>query len=291
MFDLSTPGKIGDALESVGYIPRRSDLLALSTAIHSDVTAMGGSKAIILEGPPGTGKSAFAGAVSKITGASFVPYQFHSWSDSDELYVGVDVCAVVSGDHESVRQEGVLAKVARLSQTQTVVVLLDEIDKAPERTEYLLLDWLQTGRVPIQPGVHLQTDLNRVMVFITTNGYRELSSATKRRAARVVMRPLPIPQQEYLIRAKTGLSKGFIRLLWKAARGVAEDERGDALSVQEGIRLCAAVWQHAESVNDIKLFLAQWAARTSKGRASVASSSYDKIIKATWSELCKARSN
>jgi MoxR-like ATPase len=289
-FDLSTLESIGQALHDVGYIARRSDVLALCTALYADVEVAGGSKTIILEGEPGTGKSALAGAVAQITLSQFVPYQFHAWSDADELFVGVDVCAAVAGDAESVRQEGVLAKVARLSQESTVVLLLDEIDKAPERTEYLLLDWLQTGRVPIQPGLHLQTNLNNVMTFITSNNHRDLSEATKRRAARVMMNPLPVMKQEQLIRSKTGLDKGFVRLLWKLAREVAESEKNTALSIQEGIRLALSVWQHAENADDLKLLLSHWAARSQQGRTAIAQNKFDRTVNATWSELCRARS-
>jgi MoxR-like ATPase len=288
--DLSTPETIGQALQDVGYIARRSDVLALCTALYADVGVAGGSKTILLEGPPGTGKSIFPDAVAQITRSQFVPYQFHAWSDADELFVGVDVCAAVAGDAEAVRQEGVLAKVARLSQEGTVVLLLDEIDKAPERTEYLLLDWLQTGRVPIQPGLHLHTKLNNVMTFITSNNHRDLSEATKRRAARVMMNPLPVRKQEQLIGSKTGLDKGFIRMLWKLAREVAVSEKNNALSIQEGIRLALAVWQHAESSDDMKLLLSHWAARSQQGRTSIAQNKFENTVNATWSELCRARS-
>jgi len=289
MHNLSTTEGIAAALQSVGYIPRRDEVKGLADLLQVDVVASGGSKSLILEGDPGVGKSAFAEAVARITNAQFVPYQFHSWSDADELFVGVDVCAAVAGEAELVRQEGVLSKVARLSQESTVVLLLDEIDKAPERTEYLLLDWLQTGRVPIQPGVHLQTNLNRVMTFITSNNYRELSVATTRRAGRIMMVPLPVRQQETLIRAKTGLDKGFIRILWKLARGVCEQDKGTSLSIQEGVRLAIAVWLHAENKDDISIFLCQWAARTQKGRESVRKNEFNRSIEAVWSELCRAR--
>tara|TARA_R110000751_G_scaffold139490_3_gene243228 strand:- start:91 stop:963 length:873 start_codon:yes stop_codon:yes gene_type:complete len=289
MHDLSTLESIGQSLQDVGYIARRSEILGLATALQTDCVSAGGSRTVILEGEPGTGKSAFADAVAKVTGAMFLAYQFHSWSDADELFVGIDVAAAVGGDAENVRQEGILAKVAKLSEHSTVVLLLDEIDKAPERTEYLLLDWLQTGRVPIKPGVHLQTDMNMVMTFITSNGARDLSEATKRRAARIMMNPLPVRQQEQLIRAKTGLDKGFVRLLWKLARAVAESEKNNALSIQEGIRLALSVWQHAEGVDDLKLLLSHWAARSQQGRTAIAQNKFDDLVRPTWAELKRAR--
>lgn len=287
--DFSSKKEVTKALQDVGYLPRRDEVMSLVDAFGVDIVAAGGSKTVILEGPPGVGKSALADAVAKIVNARFVAYQFHAWSDADELFVGVDVCAAVAGDAALVRQEGVLGKVARLSQESIVVLLLDEIDKCPERTEYLLLDWLQTGRVPIQPGVHLYTNLDRVMTFITSNGYRELSIATTRRAARVMMRPLPVKQQEILIRSKTGLDRGFIRTLWKLARAVATEEKNDALSIQEGVRLAIATWLHAEDLNDINILLCQWAARSEKGREAVRQNNFQQQAKAAWSELCRAR--
>lgn len=291
MHDLSTTEGIANALKSVGYIPRRDEVKGLADLLVVDVSNTGGSKTLILEGEPGVGKSALAEAVAKIVNAQFVVYQCHSWSDADDLFVGVDVCAAVAGQSELVRQEGVLSKVARLSQESTVVLLLDEIDKAPERTENLLLDWLQSGRVPIQPGVHLQTNLNRVMTFITSNNYRDLSVATTRRAGRIMMMPLPVRQQEALIRAKTGLDKGFIRIVWKLARAVCDAEKGASLSIQEGIRLAIAVWLHAENKQDISIFLCQWAARGQKGREAVRQKKFARDIEAAWSELCRARNN
>lgn len=279
--------ELTEGLTKTGYIPRRSDALALASALTTNVESALGSRTILLMGPPGTGKSAFASATAEVLNAEFLSYQFHAWTDDSELFTGVDVCAAVAGDAESVRQEGILATVARVSQDHTTVLLLDEIDKTQERTEALLLGWLQNGLVPIKPGVHLQTNLNRVITFITTNDQRELSEATKRRASRVVMNPLPVGQQEALIQTHTGMPKGFIRTLWKAARAIASAEGNNSLSIQEGIRLALAAWEHAESQTDLGILFSHWAARSERGRREIPSR--DKEINAAWAELCRAR--
>ena len=103
------------------------------------------------------------------------------------------------------------------------------------------------------------------------------------------MNPLPVRQQEQLIRAKTGLDKGFIRILWKLARAVAEHEKNNALSIQEGIRLALAVWQHAEDSNDLKLLLSHWAARSQQGRTAIAQNKFNNLVEPTWAELKRAR--
>ena len=201
-------------IRETGYIPRRTDIVGLAgTLLLVDQKA--GAKAMVIMGPPGTGKSAFAAAVAKALSSELVVYQCHSWSDADELFVGVDVSAAVSGDASSVRQDVVLARVAKLSQEKGVVLLLDELDKTMERTESLLLDWLQSGRVPIKPGVHLQTNLNNVLVVATSNEQRDLTEAGTRRFCRLVMNPLDVKTQIALIHTRSGIPVGICKLLCK----------------------------------------------------------------------------
>ena len=254
-----------------------------------------GSKAMVIMGPPGTGKSAFASAVAVALSSELVVYQCHSWSDADELFVGVDVSAAVSGDAESVRQDGVLARVAKLSQEKGVVLLLDELDKTMERTESLLLDWLQSGRVPIKPGVHLQTNLNNVLVIATSNEQRDLTEAGTRRFCRLVMNPLDVKTQIALIHTRSGIPIGICKLLWKAARRVASSEGNESLSIQEGIRLISSASYLAESMDDVSILLSQWAARTAKGRTYISrnmercSGDLHKEVSGSWSEIVRFR--
>jgi MoxR-like ATPase len=277
-------------IRKTGYIPRRSDLLGLAGTLIL-VCKKSGSKAMVIMGPPGTGKSAFAAAAAVALESTLVVYQCHSWSDADELFVGVDVCAAVAGDAEAVRQDGVLAKVAKLSQKGGVVLLLDELDKTMERTEALLLDWLQSGRVPIQPGVHLQTNLDNVLVIATSNEQRELTEAGTRRFCRVVMNPLDVKTQVALIHQRSCVDLGVCKLLWKVARYIAHHEGNNSLSIQEGIRLVSAAYLVEETADDVRILLSQWAARVQKGRDLIANHD-DTVVtqsNAAWSEICRAR--
>jgi len=259
--------ELADRLRAVGYEPRRPELLALAGALARPAGAAG-ARALLLEGPPGAGKSALAEAAARVLGAPLVVGQLHAWSDADELFVGVDVAAAVAGDAAAVRQDGVLAVAARSSQEHPMtVLLLDEVDKTPERAEALLLDWLQSGRVPVAPGRHLVTRHERLLVVLTSNGQRPLGDALLRRCRRVVMAPLPADQQAGLVAARARCALGVARLLVRLAHEVGE-ATGAVISLQE-ITHAAAELVVARDLADAREILAGWLARDEAGRAVV----------------------
>lgn len=257
-------------LSRAGYYARREEVLAVQAALATRRLPGGGARAILVTGAPGCGKTALAEATAEAVGGRLVFAQLHAWSGDEDLFRGVDVGAAVAGDSEHVHQDGVLAVAARLSheagEDGLIIVCLDEIDKAPERVEALLLDWLQTGRVPVRPGEHLSTRLDRVLVFLTSNGARPLSDAFLRRVSRVQMRPLPTDLVVRLIAERAQAPVGVCRLVWRAMTEVsAADET--TLSLQEGVRCVADAMAVAASIHDLRLVVQAWAARQDEGRA------------------------
>lgn len=237
-------------LLSVGYVPRRTELLAVASALNAPATA---GRSLLCEGLPGVGKTALAEAVASIHGAPLVYGLMHSWSDDQELFCGVDVAAAVAGEAELVRQDGLLARAARLSvEHDLVVVCIDEIDKAPERVEYLLLDWLQTGRVPIQPGRHLQTRMENVLVIMTTNGARDLSAPFLRRVRRVKMQPLSKKIAVAILSQRTDTPQEIAALAWSALQG------DEPVSLQEVECFLREALYTCENFGDLRLAAGAW---------------------------------
>ena len=174
-----------EILASKGYFASQRLVTVVNATLN--IPAQSGARAILVEGPPGAGKSQLAQALADIMDAELIVYQLHSWTDADELFVGVDVASAVAGDAKNVRQSGVLSLASSISQTKQVVLLLDEVDKAQERAENLLLDWLQSGRCPVQPGRHVVADFSNLLVILTSNGEREIGAPLRRRVSELAL--------------------------------------------------------------------------------------------------------
>ncbi len=237
-------------------------------------------------GPPGCGKTRRAEMAANSLAAALVFYQCHAWTDADELFVGVDVAAAVAGDASAVRQEGVLACAARLSQSSKVVLVLDEIDKTSEKAEALLLDFLQNGRVPIKPSFHLQARLENLTVYLTSNNTRDLGDALLRRCRRVWMRALSCDVIEKIVCEQAPeIPAHIITLARRAAYAVAAAEGRDHVCVAEFLPLCREIWS-AKSISDIRDALSGWAARSEQGAQAAQTI---KESASLWAEILASR--
>lgn len=218
------------------------------------------------------------------TGGELVYHLLHSWSDADELFYGVNVVAAVAGDAAHVRQEGVLAKAARLSLTGLVTLCLDEVDKTTEATENLLLDFLQYGRVPTAPGEQMQANLENLTVFMTTNDMRPLSDALLRRVRRNFMQPLAVVEQEKIIQERTKAPKGIVTTAWKAARWNAESEGNKYLSIDEGIGLVEELLQ-CSSKQEAEAALVSWSIRKADGLKNAKKNPHTAAMLGEWGRM------
>lgn len=217
-----------------------------------------GLKTVILGGPPGTGKTFFAEALAEETGASYLYYLCHHWSSDEELFIGVHVGRVACGVEkpQDAYEYGVLAKAAIRSRESAVVLCLDELDKAPQRVESLLLDFLQHGRVYMPNGSKIVGDLNNLTVVITTNNCRPLQEATLRRGFRVQMGFLPSNVEADIIRKSTGGKMGAIRVICRMANIIRREEASfPSLQEMQHLTEDLAV---ASTAEDVRLLIQGW---------------------------------
>jgi MoxR-like ATPase len=241
-------------LRAAGYVPRRGELLALRGLL----ARAGGARVLIVEGPPGTGKTALGRALASLLQAEVVYYLCHHWTSDEELHLGVDVGRVAAGVErpEDAYRPGALLRAVEASQRGTVVLIVDELDKAPERAEALLLEFLQTGRVHGPRGEVWQADLARLVVILTTNGLRPLMEPTLRRGFRLRMEFLPAEVEAHLLRQWTGAAPGVVRLVVRMltlirTKGATAPSLQEARYLLEDLRLAA-------SAADCQLLIEGW---------------------------------
>jgi len=240
------------------YRTRREDEIILRALAHQN----GGMRALCVFGPPGVGKTALAHAVAEAWGAEEIYFLAHHWVSEEDLFVKLDPARVaglaggVYQEMEEAYRPGVLLRAALSSKERPTVLILDEWDKAPERCDALLLEFLQEGKVYGPFGECWEASPERLIVFITSNELRDLSEPLLRRVLRYRMGFLPPEVEADLIRKQSGVSVAVARLI-VAFMTAIRNKGASSPSLQEGIRLAQSL-NIAESAQDLRVLLEGW---------------------------------
>jgi MoxR-like ATPase len=228
-----------------------------------------GVRAGLISGASGVGKTALGRHFADQLGGTLEYYLCHHWTSEEDLFVRVDPArvAAIAGGVEGVRlgdayRPGVLLRAVLSSHDKPTVVLIDELDKAPERVDALLLEFLQTGRVYGHFGEVWEANLDQLFVIITNNGVRPISEPLLRRVFRYQMPFLPPTVEADIIRKQTGAAVGVCRLIVRMMTAIRQN--GDSSpSLQEGVRLAESL-RLAQSAEDVDLLLDGWLCKTNR---------------------------
>lgn len=102
------------------------------------------------------------------------------------------------------------------------------------------------------------------------------------------MFPLGNKTIDELISLQTNMPEGIVRMIRKFAQQIAEAD-GSIISMQELKNLALELKTIPESLDDVRLIMAGWAARGTAGHDLAMYGSANKGLSAIWAELLKLK--
>ncbi|WP_460818545.1 AAA family ATPase [Nocardioides korecus] len=190
--ELTSPRAVVDALGSTGYLA--DDDLATVVFLADAM-----QRPLLLEGEPGTGKTALAEALAELQGVPLIRLQCYEGIDATQalydwdfprqiLHLRTLEAATKAGDLDPAEAEKslfderfLLARpVLQALRESPAVLLIDEVDRADDEFEAFLLEVLSSWTVSI-PELGTVTAAVPPTVVLTSNRTRELHDALKRR--------------------------------------------------------------------------------------------------------------
>lgn len=177
-----------DALRDAGYLAGESTALVAYLAGEL-------GKPVLVEGPAGVGKTELAKALSRATGRKLIRLQcyegldeakaLYEWNYRKQL-LRIQIESSEAGwDHvqdDIFGEDFLLTRplLQAISESEPVVLLIDEIDKTDQEFEAMLLEVLSDFQISI-PELGVVEAKTRPLVLLTSNNSRELTEALKRR--------------------------------------------------------------------------------------------------------------
>ncbi len=195
--ELTSPDAVAAALGSTGYLA--DDDLATVVFLSASM-----QRPLLLEGEPGTGKTALAEALAELTGTPLIRLQCYEGIDASQalydwdfarqiLHLRTLEAAAASGapgaggfdageaEKSLFDERFLLARpVLQALRQAPAVLLVDEVDRADDEFEAFLLEVLSSWSVSI-PELGTVVAATPPLVVLTSNRTRELHDALKRR--------------------------------------------------------------------------------------------------------------
>ncbi len=236
---------VQDKLQKAGYVTSRE----IATVVFlASVT----KKPILVEGPAGVGKTELAKAMSRALDLQLIRLQCYEGLDESKalyeweyakqlLYTQMvkdkigdvissadtlgDAVEKIASQEDAFFSERFIQPrplLQAISSDDTVVLLIDEVDKSDPEFEAFLLELLSDFQVSI-PEIGTRVARNIPFVILTSNNYRDMSDALKRRCIHIYI-DYPMRELELgIVRLKVpGIEEGLAGKLVDAIRSIRD---------------------------------------------------------------------
>ncbi len=175
---------VDDVLTQNNYIPDDNIITVVFLALSL-------KKPILIEGPPGTGKTELSKAISKAFERDFFRIQCYEgitfeqivgeWNYQKQL-LSLEMSKIKKSEDDVFREDFFIKRplLSAFMNEKPSVILIDEIDKADEEVESFLLQALGEKQITVNDLGTFELN-NDLMVIMTSNSQRQLLDETKDR--------------------------------------------------------------------------------------------------------------